>query len=452
MKNLFIKGVLVFLLAILGQADVLAQPGRFGETPEDSIRALRNLSMYGDRYRNENYNDAMRFWRILINEFPMSSRNIYVWAERDILGHMIENAETEEERKAYLDTAMMMFDKRMKYYEGENFGDPANVMGRKGLFYFRYNRNIEESEIGYNALEEAIRLSGDDPSHPVIATYMTVTVGKYAAGFVDSEHVIETYTWLMDILNNAIDNAGRNQLVPARDMVEDLFANSGAADCDALIELFADRVHASPEDAELLTQVNDLLSGTGCTDSDLYLATTEKLHVLDPSAQSAITLSAMYRARNNDDMVIKYLQEAIELQDVPEQRANYYLELAIIANQVKNDKQLSRQYARSALNDNPSLGRAHIHIGSLYASENNCFAGEEDADFKNRTVYWVAVDRFNEAKRVDSSVTAEADRLIETYSIYFPDTETLFFHGYQEGDSYTVGCWINESTRVRARR
>jgi hypothetical protein len=49
-----------------------------------------------------------------------------------------------------------------------------------------------------------------------------------------------------------------------------------------------------------------------------------------------------------------------------------------------------------ALKDNPNLGRAHLHIGSLYASERNCF----NDPFKDRTVFWVAVDRFNEAKRL----------------------------------------------------
>ncbi len=446
-----IKGMVVLLLAMSGQADALAQPGRFGETPEDSIRALRNISLFGDRYRQQNYEDAMDFWRLLIDEFPRSSRNIYIWGET-ILSHMIETAETEEVRNAYLDTAMMMFDKRMEAYEGSNFGDPGNVLGRKGLFYFRHNRNINEAGQGYEALTESIRLSGNDPSQAVIATYMTVTVGKYASGLVDSEHVIETYTWLTEVIDKALEKSQSDQLIQAREMVEGLFADSGAADCDALIELFSDQVYASPEDVDLLNKVNDMLTNAGCTDSDLYLAISEKLYVLDPTPQSAISISAMYRARNNDEKVVEYLTEAVEIQDNPEERANYYLELAIIANQVKRDKQLSRQYARQALNENPSLGRAHIHIGTLYASESNCFAGEEDAEFKNRTVYWAAVDRFNEAKRADPSLTAEADRLIETYRIYFPDNETIFFHGYQEGDTYTVGCWINETTRIRARR
>jgi hypothetical protein len=51
---------------------------------------------------------------------------------------------------------------------------------------------------------------------------------------------------------------------------------------------------------------------------------------------------------------------------------------------------------------------------------------------------------------VDPALTEDADKRIKTYSVYFPPTEVLFFYNMNEGDSYTVGCWINETTTVRA--
>ena len=455
MKNIVIKGILVIFTAMLAQADVIGQrgqyiPGQYGNTPEDSIRCLRNLSLYGDRHRQGNFDEALPYWRMLFNEFPLSSRNIYIWGE-PLMSHMIENAETEEEKKAYLDTAMMMFDQRMEYYPDDGFGDPANVLGRKGRFYLQHNRNIEEAGPGYQALKESIELSGDDPSPAIVVLFMNVTIGKFRAGILENEQVIETYSYLIEKVESGLEKSPADRLYNARDIIEQLFADSGAADCDALIRLFAGQVTESPDDVDLLNKVNGLLTGANCTDSELYLMVTEKMHVLDPSPRSALNLSAMYRGLNNNDQVVRYLKEAVDLQEDEVERASYYLELAIIANQVKQDRQLSRQYALQALNDNPSLGRAHLLIGSLYASESNCFANDEDAEFKKRTVYWAAVDRFIQAKRVDPSVSSEADQMIETYSFYFPDNETIFFHGYTEGETYTVGCWINETTRIRAR-
>jgi tetratricopeptide (TPR) repeat protein len=450
MKSLAIKVILAFFVTVFFQADVFGQPGgqrgRFGETPADSVQCLRSMAFYTDRHRQKNFEAALPHWRTVFNTCPRAIVNIYIHGV-DIMGHMIENANTEEERKAYLDTAMIVFDRRVEY-----FGDEANVRGRQGIFYFRYNNNVEEAGPGYEALERAIKLSENDPSLPVVITYMNITLGKFQAGLLDNEHVIETYAYLTEILDNILEKGENKQVADARETVESLFTGSGVADCDALIRIFGDRVRESPEDAALLADVQNMLSGAGCTDSELYLSVTEKMHALDPTPRTALNLSAMYRSLDNYDEVIRYLQQAIDLQDNPEERGTYYLELALITNQVQNNKQLSRQYARQALEDNPKLGRAHLHIGSLYASENNCFAGDPEAAFKNRTVYWVAVDRFNEAKRADPGLTAEANRLIETYSIYFPDMETIFFHGLSEGQSYQVACWINETTRIRARK
>jgi hypothetical protein len=50
---------------------------------------------------------------------------------------------------------------------------------------------------------------------------------------------------------------------------------------------------------------------------------------------------------------------------------------------------------------------------------------------------------------MDSSVADLAAKKIATYSKYLPNNEDAFFNGYKEGDSYKVGCWINESTKVR---
>ena len=54
------------------------------------------------------------------------------------------------------------------------------------------------------------------------------------------------------------------------------------------------------------------------------------------------------------------------------------------------------------------------------------------------------------AKQVDSSVANEANALIRDYSRYFPSMDKIFFNSLQEGDTYTVGCWINRTTKIRA--
>jgi hypothetical protein len=54
------------------------------------------------------------------------------------------------------------------------------------------------------------------------------------------------------------------------------------------------------------------------------------------------------------------------------------------------------------------------------------------------------------ARSIDSGVASEASRLINQYSQYMPSLDDIFQRMKSEGDSYYVGCWIQESTVIRA--
>ena len=65
-------------------------------------------------------------------------------------------------------------------------------------------------------------------------------------------------------------------------------------------------------------------------------------------------------------------------------------------------------------------------------------------------MFWVAVDKCIKAKQIDPSVADRANSMISIYSQHYPSVETIFFNDYAEGQSYTVGGWINETTTIRA--
>jgi hypothetical protein len=87
--------------------------------------------MYGDRYKQGNFEEAYPLWRVVCEVCPRATVNTFRNGER-IMDYMILNAKSEEEKKNYLDTAMVMFDRRIEF-----FGDEENVLGRKGTFWFR---------------------------------------------------------------------------------------------------------------------------------------------------------------------------------------------------------------------------------------------------------------------------------------------------------------------------
>ena len=109
----------------------------------------------------------------------------------------------------------------------------------------------------------------------------------------------------------------------------------------------------------------------------------------------------------------------------------------------------ARSQALNAIEKMPSWGAPYILIGNLYASSSNVCG---DNEFEKTTVFWAAVDKFQQAISVDPEVNGEGTELVQKYSRYFPNVEDAFFNGLEEGQNYNVGCWINENTTVRTRR
>ena len=65
---------------------------------------------------------------------------------------------------------------------------------------------------------------------------------------------------------------------------------------------------------------------------------------------------------------------------------------------------------------------------------------------------WPAMDNWEYAKKIDPSVTSEADQLIDEYWNYMPTKEDLFMRGLRTGDTFYVSNdWFGINTRVRSR-
>jgi hypothetical protein len=63
-------------------------------------------------------------------------------------------------------------------------------------------------------------------------------------------------------------------------------------------------------------------------------------------------------------------------------------------------------------------------------------------------VYVAAADKARKAKAVDPGITDTANRYISSYMANAPSTKLVFTEGKVSGTSYTVGCWIGETTQI----
>lgn len=157
----------------------------------------------------------------------------------------------------------------------------------------------------------------------------------------------------------------------------------------------------------------------------------------------------MYLRKEEGDKAAEYLQKGIDIGQESEELADMYYELATINYSKFKNYQKARALALKAIDARPNWGKPYLLIGQIYiAARQEVFSDPWDQS----TVFWVAVDKFIKAKAVDPEVADEANNLINTYSDYFPNNEMVFFRTMHDGDTYTVGGWINEITKVRSKK
>lgn len=429
-------------LSLKGSGQTGAEEGsRFG-SGKDSIKCLKNLSLYSEFYKQNNYEDAIRPWKIVYKECPKASKNIYLHGEK-MLEDAIENTDDKEKKAELLDSLMSVYDQRIQY-----FGQKGFVIGKKGTNFLKYAENtMENFQKAYDLLKKSLELRENSTSVSVLVTFMQTTQTLYKNGAIEGKKVLDNYATLLDIFEANLEKEP-NSSIHERGLkaINDIFEDSDAATCENLEKLFRPRFEENPKDKDLLKRINSLLEKQNCTETSLYADAAVNLNELEPSSESAYHLAKLFYSKEKYEKSAEFYNQAIKLQGDDNVKAKYYLELAELTFDKLGNKQKARELARKSLEFNPDNGKPYILIGRLYTkSVNEC--GEDE--FEKKTVLWAAVDKFQKAKKVDSSITDEANNYIESYRPRFPVKKTIFFQNLEMGESYQIECWINETTTVR---
>lgn len=422
--------------------DIMDRPPKYGETPEDSIQCVRNISLYQEYWNQGNRKLAFEPWREVFFNCPQASENTFI---RGVT--LLKNKYSEEtdpiRRDAWVDTLMLLHDKRNEYFNKEGF-----VLGRKAsdLYQMRPN-NVQEI---FELTSRSIELEGNASQADVLIIHMQMLIRLVEAGVRDQEEILETYDKLMNIVEyNLKNNPGDNRFYePAQANIESMF--EPFATCENIISLYGPRFESNPENIELLEKITSMLDKQGCTDTEMFYNTTLNLHRLKPTAQSAFLMGRMERDAQNFNEALRYFGQAVELYEDDDDKFTALLLMADISYRQLRQFSQARNYALRAAEYDPNNGRPYLLIGEMYAaSASQC----GNNDLAKNAVYWVAVDKFAQARSIDEDpvVQERANQLINTYSQYYPNKEETFFHGLDDGDSYRVECWINETTRVRSR-
>jgi hypothetical protein len=439
LRPLLLKAtILLFVLPAMSQKGI-EDGSKYGKG-QDSINCIKNLSLYREFYKHNNYKDAIGPWRKVFSECPASSERMYVEGVT-MYRNFIEEAPNDARKETLIDTLMLIYDRRAEHFDGR-----GNILGRKAIDLLRYRRDqISAVEEAYGYLKESIQLEQKETREAVVITFVSASITLNQAGKIDDNQVIEDYFLVTDIVDQLVGKSSRWK--EAKAAIDENMLKSGLLTCDALNSYFQPKYEASKDDKEFLKRLITFYAVTGCDRQDLYVKASEKMYQLEPGPESAHNLAILFIAKNDFQKAIRYLKEACQAGDIDnDTKAEWFYELGVVSS-ANGDYCDAIHYAKEAVDLKNDYGKAYILLGDAYiASRSNL--GE---DFEQRTAFWAAADKYAKAAAVDPSVADEANQKLNDYKSQYPNKEEVFFRDMQEGDSYLVGGCINEYTTVRGR-
>ena len=416
------------------------------ETLSDE-ECMVNLSLFHESVKNKQYDEAYGFWLPVYQSRPDLNKAIYTDGT-EILGHRYQQATDENVRKALRDSIMQLHDDRIKYFDEARYPD-AYVLGVKAMDYLTYFQEDELALPAYGWMKESVTALGAKAQITVLRKFVELSYNIYKSNTEQyGDQFLADYQLASAALEQIVAAGGKNA-EPAshqKAYIDRLYAASGAADCDQMDQMYASVVAESASDIEKLGSIMKLYRRLGCTESDVYFAAAEHAHKLQPTSESAAGCAQMCIKKGDLNGALEYYKQALSMVTNDEDKADYLYRVANVYVLLKNYQQ-GAAYAQQSLDVNPEDGRCYLLMGICYAS-----AKIYDDPILARSVFWVACDMFRKAKTVDSSCATDANKLIATYSQYFPSKEDVFFHKeLNDGQPFRVGGWIGKTTTCRSK-
>ena len=449
------KKMVTMLFALsLSVSAVFAQKGvedgsRFGHG-QDSLNCLKNISVYTEYVKTNNFKDAFTPWKAVFDEAPWAQVGTYTNGAK-ILRALIATEKDAAKQKEYFELLMKVHDQRIQYLDQLNTlvkskSTKGDILGAKAHDYF--SMGGADNNQAYAMFAEAVAAEKQNLPYYVLMEFIESSAKNVKAEEAHKEQFVQDYIAASGYANEAFkaatkENAKKNYQT-AKENIDAHFINSGVATCDNLQAIYAPKVEENKDNVEYLKSVITVMQKLGCKEAEAYFAASEAAHAIEPTAETAVGCGYMYYKKGDFDKCISYFDNAIELEQDPLKKADYNYSAAAV---LFANKQLSKakQYARKAIELNGEWGKPYMLIAQMYASSPNW----SDEASLNKCTFFAVIDKLQRAKSVDPSCAEEADKLIRTYAGYTPKDEDLFFIGLKKGDAVTIGGWIGETTTIR---
>jgi len=434
------------------------------EMPNNPCKTLNKLSgydrelvetayvLYKDLVKVKKYDEALPYWKKAYFGAPAANGSIKYQFEDGITmyKHFYTQTTDLDLKKSYVDTIMMIYDKRVECY-----GEPAYIEGRKAFDYYYYFQNQISDERIYDMFKTIMDAKKEKVNYFVVNPFTKILSDR----ILNKEISVEEGGKYAQMLWDALDygtKSGKNKeawaiindYAPSR--LENLEGVKGLYDCAYYENKYLALFNENPQDCEGINTAYRRMAWGGCDKTgeamtSLVAAKKENCYTPPPPPGKLRLAFNAYQDGNYSEAVRLFSEVVAETDDI-DKKFKYNLYIAkIYYGDIKNYPK-SRQYAMKAAENKPNSGEPYLLIGKLYASSGPlCGPGR---GWDSQIVTWPAIDMFEKAKK-DPLVAEEAQKFITTYWQYMPKKEDIFQRTIKAGSTFKVGCWINRSTTVR---
>jgi len=434
-----VVGALCMGLVLLA---VSPPPAAAQDSEPNRQEKLMHYSLYYENYKNDNFKSARSDLLWVLENAPGVPDNDDDNYRRVIrLYEGLANQATEETaRKAYLDTAATYLTSAVDKMEQQGIEyEPYKWERRKGRFLEKHQGSLSGDVEGLETAVAHYRKAFDLAPKELDPYYIQQILRSH----LENNELQEALDFANTVESRRGDDEEVAQMVSS--VREDIFGKNP----QARIAYLEKQVEQNPDSTQLLTELFNSYNQQGNVEKASSLAS--RLMKSEPSAETVREIAQMRLEDGRPKAALRAYDRAME--QGAELKAEDHFNRGT-AYQKMGELARARQEYQKAIELKDGFGRAYIAIGDLYARAVNQCSGNEMAR-NDKAVYWAAVDKYRQAKEVDSSIASVADSKIQTYRGVFPTKEDIFYReDWESGQSFTIdyGCysWIGETTTVRS--
>lgn len=373
----------------------------------------------------------------------------------DLLKVKYKKTADAEEKKAFAERILGLYDQQIECYENEAF-----LLGRKGFDMF-YMPEYGYRQSTYEVLTAAVEKGGNDAEYILLEPMGQLLAYFFKSGKIEQPEAQAMYTKLESIAeyNEANNDTYGEYYKTSKARMDNAFkeVEDQVFDCGYFKKKLMPQYEESPDDLEVVKYVYVKLRQQGCDSTETFMkemktsyeelakVKNDSIELVRRERNACYDATQLQKEGNYDEALSRYeecLNSDQEMDD--EGRAQIYYSIASIKLYRKNNAGGALSAARKAASLTDGWGRPYLLVGDCYAK-----LGRNCDDWTSRLAILAAMEKYRYAKSVDGEVADDADKRLSQYYAAMPLKQEGFMRGVTAGQQVKVGCSIGETVTVR---